>query len=105
MNFIPVPALGFSHCSQGQHLRAEIHGFGGTFLWFWKVVRGRPSSCKRTGAEVSQRDGVSPNPNILSTVEKESAYFVSEMNKKKTSQLDGFQKTLPADVFGGHLAR
>lgn len=45
--------------------------------------RHRPSSYERTGAEVSCRDRLSPDPAVVSTVEKESAYFVSEMNKEK----------------------
>lgn len=69
--------------------------------WLWGNIslflesgkRHIPSSCERTGAEASWRDRLSPDPNVLSTVEKGSAYFVSEMNQEKFLSQMAFRKS------------
>lgn len=92
MNLFPVPVLGLSHCSQGQHLKAEIHGFGGPFLCFWKVVRGNTLFTWEDRSRGQLESQAVPWPQRHKYSRKGVCLFCFRNEPRKNSQLDGFQK-------------
>lgn len=104
----PSTSLGFFSLFSRSTLESRDSWLRGNIpLFLESAKRHIPSSCEKTGAEVSWRDRLSPDPNVLSTVEKVSAYFVSEMNQEKSPSYMALRKPpqqmcLEATSLGDH---